>query len=245
MRIYIKWLFCPYLIPPSIPLMRNPQREGGHEKQRCNCTAWWRRPCGGSASGATLTTTEWGEGGCNVTSNMGHMCEWWQHNGEDYVVGRHSGADLVAGRAQPATSTQQGAMVTSWWGCEVAGCNSGEFTAARTCIVYQVSAPGGSDFMTGWACTVNRIWMPSSCHSSFTVDACCLKKTVRREKKMGAKLIFYMVSLSSIGCMLYFNVFGVLQQIIILLECLWANFTLFWYPLAKTTLFQWPVINFA
>lgn len=62
---------------------------------------------------------------------------------------------------------------------------------------------------------------------------------------MGAKLIFYMVSLSSIGCMLYFNVFGVLQQIITLLECPWANFTLFWYPLAKTTLFQWPVINFA
>lgn len=186
-----------------------------------------------------------GGGGCNVTSNMGHACEWWQHNGEDYVVGRRSGADLVVERAQPATSTQQGVMVTSWWGCEVARCNSGEFTAARICIVYRVSAPGGSDFMTRWACTVNRIWMPSSCHSSFTVDACCLKKTMRREKKMGAKLIFYMVSLSSIGCMLYFNVFGVLQQIITLLECPWANFTLFWYPLAKTTLFQWPVINFA
>jgi hypothetical protein len=46
---------------------------------------------------------------------------------------------------------------------------------------------------------------------------------IEREKKIRAKLSFYVVSLSSIDRVLYFNVSSVLQQIITFLECLWAN----------------------
>uniref|UniRef100_A0A0E0RGQ3 Uncharacterized protein n=1 Tax=Oryza rufipogon TaxID=4529 RepID=A0A0E0RGQ3_ORYRU len=42
---------------------------------------------------------------------------------------------------------------------------------------------------------------------------------IEREKKIRAKLSFYIVSLSSIDRILYFNVYSVLQQITTFLEC--------------------------
>ncbi len=54
------------------------------------------------------------------------------------------------------------------------------------------------------------------------------KKAGRREKKIiRAKLSFCVVSLPSLGWILYFNASGVLQQITTLLECLRINSRLY------------------
>ncbi len=45
------------------------------------------------------------------------------------------------------------------------------------------------------------------------------EQTERRERKIRAKLSFYVISLLSIEWILYFNVFSVLQQITIFLKC--------------------------